>query len=74
MRMSTLKTLLIMYEIKKGLTVTFTCNTSWQNVAQVLLPGQKATDCLTVQNLMNVVTKIKYLEKSSAIEWQKRGV
>lgn len=72
MRMSTLKTLLIMYEIKKGLT--FICNPSWQNVAQVLLPGQKATDCLTVQNLMNVVTKIKYLEKSSAIEWQKRGV
>nr|XP_036228731.1 uncharacterized protein LOC118682893 [Bactrocera oleae] len=72
---------------RHDLFVTFTCNPSWQNVTQELMPGQKATDRhdivarvfrLKVQKLMNVVTKGKIFGDVEchmySIEWQKRGL
>lgn len=72
---------------RPDLFVTFTCNPSWKEITDELMPGQKSTDRhdivarvfrLKVQKLINVITKGKIFGEVQcfmySIEWQKRGL
>lgn len=69
------------------LFITFTCNTKWTEISQLLLPGQSASDRhdLTARvfkqkliRLMDVITKHHIYGETRcwmySIEWQKRGL
>lgn len=72
---------------RPDLFVTFTCNPSWSEIVDELMPGQSANDMhdviarvfrLKVKKLMTVITKEKVLGEVQcfmySIEWQKRGL
>lgn len=72
---------------RPDLFVTFTCNPSWKEITDELMPGQKPIDRhdliarvfrLKVQKLMGVITKGKVFGDVQcymySIEWQKRGL
>lgn len=72
---------------RPDLFITFTCNPSWKEITDELMPGQKPIDRhdsiarvfrLKVQKLMGVITKGKVFGDVQcymySIEWQKRGL
>ncbi|XP_054266833.1 uncharacterized protein LOC128989005 [Macrosteles quadrilineatus] len=72
---------------RPDLFITFTCNPSWNEITDELMPGQKATDRhdliarvfeLKVKKLISLLTKGKVFGDCQcfmySIEWQKRGL
>ncbi|CAK1595523.1 unnamed protein product [Parnassius mnemosyne] len=72
---------------RPDLFVTFTCNPTWKEITEELMPGQKSTDRhdlvarvfrLKVQKLMYVINKGEIFGELQcfmySIEWQKRGL